>query len=647
MSRTLRTVCVLAALLVVVLPSTPAAAAEGGSAACTVPFQISHRQQLGELALPKGPYKLTVLNTAQLDCGAANDALRAALREPGAALPDGWKFDAPSRVVSREDGTDAFRVEVDEDIDTLAGAPGSDSSFWDGLESFALTWLPIIFMGLIALAVVWMVQYMPRTKPQEIAPSSSSSVRWQDVAGVEEAKEELREVVEFMRDPKRFKKLGAKVPKGILLHGPPGTGKTLLAKAVANESNAKFFAQSASSFVEMFAGLGAARIRRLFRQARKAAPAIVFIDELDAVGATRGNDISGEKDQTLNQLLVELDGFGETDNVVVIAASNLLEKLDPALLRPGRFDRQILVTPPDLKGRRSILSVHTRGKPLQDEIDMEAIARQTSGMTGADLANICNEAAILAGRDHRDELLTTDFQGALERVVAGMQSRRVITDHEKQVVAYHEAGHALCSELLASVEKVHRISIIPRGKALGYTLNLPEEDRYLKTREELLDYMVVLLGGRVTEHVVFGEITTGAADDLRKVHEISRSMVTQYGMGTELNSKQLPADDYSMSDYTRREVDEEQQYLTDLAHRRALKMVAENRPLLETLAQTLLLNEVLERDDIEQIVGDYRSGGGGGGTPNRTPPVVPVEPGAARVAAAERLEGQPGGDSPS
>jgi cell division protease FtsH len=449
-------------------------------------------------------------------------------------------------------------------------------------------------------------------------------------------------VVEFMRDPKRFKKLGAKVPKGILLHGPPGTGKTLLAKAVARESNAKFFAQSASSFVEMFAGLGAARIRRLFRHARKAAPAIVFIDELDAVGATRGNDISGEKDQTLNQLLVELDGFGEAENVVVIAASNLLEKLDPALLRPGRFDRQILVTPPDLKGRRQILSVHTRGKPLAEDVDMEAVARQTSGMTGADLANICNEAAIFAGREHREELVTKDFQAALERVVAGMQSRRVITDHEKHVVAYHEAGHALCSEMLESVEKVHRISIIPRGKALGYTLNLPEEDRYLKTKEELLDYMVVLLGGRVTEHLVFGEITTGASDDLRKVHEISRSMVTEYGMGTELMSKQVPTDDYSMSDSTRRQVDEEQQYLTDLAHRRALKVVSENRPLLDALARTLLENEILEREDIERLVGEYR-GGGDDGASNGTPRPVPVaELGKPRVAAAEPYEEKPG-----
>ena len=644
MRGALRSLPVLAALIALAAPGT-AAAASGGSASCTIPFEIAHRQQLGELAIDRGPYQLTVMDTSEINCGEASDRVRAALRAPGAELPEGWRIDPTSSVLSRADGTDAVRLQA-APPDVVTSSDGG--SFWSDLQGFALTWLPIIFMGLIAVAVVWMVQYMPRTKPQEIAPSSSSSVRWDDVAGVEEAKDELREVVEFMRDPKRFKKLGAKVPKGILLHGPPGTGKTLLAKAVANESNAKFFAQSASSFVEMFAGLGAARIRRLFRHARKAAPAIVFIDELDAVGATRGNDISGEKDQTLNQLLVELDGFGGADNVVVIAASNLLEKLDPALLRPGRFDRQILVTPPDLKGRRSILSVHTRGMPLAANVDMEAVARQTSGMTGADLANICNEAAIFAGREHRDELKTTDFQAALERVVAGMQSRRVITDHEKRVVAYHEAGHALCSELLASVEKVHRISIIPRGRALGYTLNLPEEDRYLKSREELLDYMVVLLGGRVTEHLVFGSITTGASDDLHKVHEISRSMVTEYGMGTELMSKQVPTDDYAMSDFTRRQVDEEQQYQTDLAHRRAMKMVGDNRPLLETLARTLLENEVLERDDIERIISEYRDGGGGDASNGHPPRVVPVsEPGKPRVAASKRLDTQPGADSPS
>ena len=642
MSRSLRTLPLLAAALIA-LTAPRAALAAGGSAVCNVPVVVSKTQQIGELEVAEGRYKLTVVDTDQIACQEAIDEFRAVLREPGAAVPDGWRVDAPSQTISRSDGTDSFSVAQD--------VAGEESvSWWDNMQDWMIVWLPIIFMGLIAIAVVWMIRFMPRTKPQEIAPSSSSSVRWADVEGVEEAKDELREVVEFLRDPKRFKALGAKVPKGILLHGPPGTGKTLLAKAVANESRSRFFAQSASSFVEMFAGLGAARIRRLFRQARKAAPAIIFIDELDAVGATRGNDISGEKDQTLNQLLVELDGFGATDNVVVIAASNLLEKLDPALLRPGRFDRQILVTPPDLKGRRGILAVHTRGKPLSDDIDLEVIARQTSGMTGADLANICNEAAIFAGRDHRDYLTTKDFQAALERVVAGMQSRRVITPHEKKVVAYHEAGHALCSEMLPSVQKVHRISIIPRGRALGYTLNLPEEDRYLKSKEELLDYMVVLLGGRVTEHIVFGQITTGASDDLRKVHDISRSMVTQYGMGTELASKQLPSDDYSMSDHTRRMIDEEQQYLTDLAHRRAMRMISENRPLLDTLAHTLLENEVLEREDITRLVQEYRDGGPGGddGEPKERFPVVPIaEPGAARVAAAERLEDQPGGDSPS
>ena len=501
------------------------------------------------------------------------------------------------------------------------------------VQDWAVIWLPIIFMGLIAVVLVYMLRFMPRTKPQEIKPQSSESIGWDDVAGVEEAKDELREVVEFLRDPKRFRQLGAKVPKGILLHGPPGTGKTLLAKAVANESNARFFAQSASSFVEMFAGLGASRIRRLFREARKQAPAIVFIDELDAVGATRGNDVSGEKDQTLNQLLVELDGFGGGDQLVVIAASNLLDKLDPALLRPGRFDRQIFVTPPDLKGRAQILDVHTTGKPLQEDVDLEMIARQTSGLTGADLANICNEAAIFAGRDRRTSIRTADFQAALERVVAGMQSRRVITDHEKRVVAYHEAGHALCSELLPSVEKVHRISIVPRGQALGYTLNLPEEDRYLKTKDELMDYLVVLLGGRVTEHLVFGQITTGASDDLRKVHEISKSMVTDYGMGSQMQSKQLPAADYSMADATRRLVDEEQQFIADQAHRRALAMVAGHRALLEAFAHSLLEKEALERSDIDRLVAENE------GELPRRPRLEPLPGGLeARVAAAERYQ---------
>ena len=609
----------------------PAAVAEGGAATCAVPVTVNQAQQLDGLAVEPGRYTLTIRDSSELSCDEAVEEFRSILRSPGSELPEGWEVDAGTRTFERSDGTRGFTI----DTDTTTTEGGGFS--WDSIQDWLITWLPIVFMGLIAVVLVMTLRYMPRTKPQEIKPQSSSSVRWQDVAGADEAKDELREVVEFLRDPKRFGALGAKVPKGILLHGPPGTGKTLLAKAVANEAEARFFAQSASSFVEMFAGLGAARIRRLFRRARKEAPAIVFIDELDAVGATRGKDISGEKDQTLNQLLVELDGFGSADNVVVIAASNLLDKLDPALLRPGRFDRQILVSAPDLKGRRAILDVHTRGKPLEPDVDLELIARQTSNLTGADLANLCNEAAIFAGRDHRNSIGTRDFQAALERVIAGMQSRRVITEHEKRVVAYHEAGHALCSELLPSVEKVHRISIIPRGQALGYTLNLPEEDRYLKTRDELLDYMVVLLGGQVTEHIVFGTVTTGASDDLRKVHEISRSMVTQYGMGTELNSKQVPTDDYSLSDHTRRTVDEEQQYLTDLAHRRAMKVVAENRTLLEAFAFTLLENEVLEREDIERLVSSYR----GEPTANGRPLIKDLEPGPIDVAAARRADDTP------
>jgi cell division protease FtsH len=464
-------------------------------------------------------------------------------------------------------------------------------------------WLPIIFMGLLVVAVFMLMRFMPRTKPAEIKPETSPSIGWSDIAGAEEAKDELREVVEYLRDPKRFRELGAKVPKGILLHGPPGTGKTLLAKAVAHESGARFYSQSAASFIEMFAGLGAARIRRLFRIARKHAPAIIFIDELDAVGGHRGMDISGERDQTLNQLLVEMDGFTARKDVVVIAASNLLEKLDQALLRPGRFDRQIFVSPPDVTGRERILQVHSRNKPLDDDVDLPLLARQTSGLTGADLANICNEAAIFAARRHAATVRMGDFDAALERVVAGMQSSRALSDHEKRVVAYHEAGHALCGELLPSVDRVHRISIVPRGHALGYTLNLPEEDRYLKTREELIDFMTMLLGGRAAEQLVFGAITTGASDDLKRVAEMAHAMVHEYAMGTGTTSLRVVGGD-DASESTRRVRDEEVRELADEGFRAALGLIDSHRPQLDQLALTLLTNEVLERPDIDRILGD-------------------------------------------
>jgi cell division protease FtsH len=457
-------------------------------------------------------------------------------------------------------------------------------------------------MGLLVFFIWRTMKLMPRTKPQQIKPESSASIQWSEVAGVDEAKAELQEVVEFLRDPGRFRRLGAKVPKGILLHGPPGTGKTLLAKAVAHESGAHFFSQSAAAFVEMFAGLGAARIRRLFAIARDHRPAIIFIDELDAVGGQRGSDTNGEREQTLNQLLVEMDGFSTTGDLVVIAASNLLEKLDPALLRPGRFDRQIFVSPPDVAGREAILGVHTRGKPMARDCELALIARQTAGLTGADLANICNEAAIAAARAHRPQLTQTDFDAALERVVAGMQSRRTLNAHERRVVAFHEAGHALCAEVLPGVDRVHKISIVPRGRALGYTLNLPGEDRYLKTREELLDFMTMLLGGRAAEQIVFGAITTGASDDLLRVAEISRSMVHEYAMGTSITSRQVAAEGGAVSDRTRRLRDEEQQHLADEAMRGAVRLITEHRDRLDRLAGELLRNEVLERADIDRIM---------------------------------------------
>jgi cell division protease FtsH len=478
------------------------------------------------------------------------------------------------------------------------------TSFTQDLQNWALNWEPvlmILFFGALIYLMWRTLKVMPKVKPQQIKPASDQSVSFADIAGVDDAKGELQEIVEFLRDPRRFEALGAQVPKGILLHGPPGTGKTLLAKAVANESGAQFFAQSAAAFVEMFAGLGAARIRRLFAIARKHEPAIIFIDELDAVGGRRGSDISGEKDQTLNQLLVEMDGFaGGSGRLVVIAASNLLDKLDPALLRPGRFDRQVFVAPPDVAGREGVLAVHTRSKPL-GKVDLGLVAQQTSGLTGADLANICNEAAIFAARRGASEIDDADFDSALERVIAGVQSRRVLNAHEKRVVAFHEAGHALCGELLPSVDRVHRISIVPRGRALGYTLNLPAEDRYLKTREELLDYMTVLLGGRAAEQIVFGQVTTGASDDLKRVADISHSMVHDFAMGT-AGVGRSPEGGVRLSETTLRIRDEERQDLIDEARRAAQKMIVANRRQLDALAYELLEHEVLDREAIERIM---------------------------------------------
>jgi cell division protease FtsH len=425
------------------------------------------------------------------------------------------------------------------------------------------------------------------------------------VAGVQEAKEELQEVVDFIRHPRRFARLGARVPKGILLYGPPGTGKTLLAKAVANESGASFYSQSASAFVEMFAGLGASRIRKLFNEARKNAPAIVFIDELDAVGAARtGHGFNREQDQTLNQLLVELDGFGSRDQVVVMGASNRLQDLDPALLRPGRFDRQILVAPPDVAGREAILGVHTRGKPLAADVDLTSLARQTAGLTGADLANIANEAAIFAGRHERQHITNVDFESAVERVVAGMQQRRVVSEKEKRILAYHEAGHAVMAHLMGDVMPVQKATIVSRGQALGYTLNLPAEDRYMHTKEELQDMMKVFLAGRAAEHVVFGRVTNGAANDLEKVTSLARSMVFEYGMSENATSRTMRADNYALSEETKRLRDNEQALLTDQAYEEAVRLLQKHRASLDRVSAALLEKESLDRHELESLFAD-------------------------------------------
>jgi cell division protease FtsH len=478
---------------------------------------------------------------------------------------------------------------------------------FDDVEGFLLTWLPI----LLFVAIIWLlwrtVKYMPRVKPAQVDRDTTAPVSWSDIAGVDEAKEELQEVVDFLRDRRRFERLGARVPKGLLLYGPPGTGKTLLAKAVASESGAAFYSSSASAFVEMFAGLGAARIRKLFEEARKNAPAIVFIDELDAIGTSRGgSQFNREHDQTLNQLLVELDGFGGRDEVVVMGASNRLQDLDPALLRPGRFDRQVHVSPPDLGGREAILRVHTRSKPLAADVDLLRLARQTAGLTGADLANICNEAAIFAGRRNQQHIRQADFEGAMERVLTGLQKRRVVTEKEQRILAYHEAGHALMAHLMGDLLPVQKVTIVGRGDALGLAYYLPSEDRYLHTKEELIDVMKVALAGRAAEQLVFGRVTNGASNDLEKVTDIARSMVFEYGMSEIAPSRTMRADNYALSEETKRMRDTEQARFTDHAYAEAQRLLEKHRAALDRLAAALLEKETIERDELGALLVDVQ-----------------------------------------
>ncbi|WP_040683268.1 ATP-dependent zinc metalloprotease FtsH [Thermosinus carboxydivorans] len=443
-------------------------------------------------------------------------------------------------------------------------------------------------------------------------------VTFKDVAGADEAKQELEEVVEFLKHPKKFNDLGARIPKGVLLFGPPGTGKTLLARAVAGEAGVPFFSISGSDFVEMFVGVGASRVRDLFEQAKKNAPCIVFIDEIDAVGRQRGAGLGGghdEREQTLNQLLVEMDGFGVNEGIIIIAATNRPDILDPALLRPGRFDRQIVVDRPDVKGRLEILKVHTRGKPLSKEVNLEILARRTPGFTGADLSNLVNEAALLAARRGKKRIEMPELEEAIERVVAGPERKsRVISDKEKKLTAYHEAGHALVGMLLTHTDPVHKVSIIPRGRAGGYTLMLPKEDRYYATKSELLDQLKTLLGGRVAEALVLGEISTGAQNDLERATELVRKMVTEYGMSEVLGPITFGrrqeqvflgrdiARDRNYSEEVAYAIDKEVRRIIEDAYAKTEEMLKTNMDKLHLIAEALLERETLEGEELEQLL---------------------------------------------
>jgi len=480
----------------------------------------------------------------------------------------------------------------------------------------------------------------------------SPKISFRDVAGVDEAVEELHEIKEFLENPKKFQALGARIPKGVLLYGPPGTGKTLLARAVAGEAGVPFFSISGSDFVEMFVGVGASRVRDLFEQAKQNSPCIIFMDEIDAVGRHRGAGMGGghdEREQTLNQLLVEMDGFEMKDNVILIAATNRPDILDPALLRPGRFDRQIVVDRPDRIGRKKILEVHTRGKPLAREIDIDTLAGQTPGFTGADLSNLVNEAALLAARDGKREITQVELEEGIMRVIAGPEKKtRVMSVQERKITAYHEMGHAIVGHFLPNSDPIHKISVISRGQALGYTISLPGEDRFLTTRSELLDTMAMTLGGRAAEEVVFGEITTGASNDLEKVTTSAKQMVMRFGMSEKLGPRVFGHDhgqpflgrefhaepDYS--DEIAREIDLEIRRIVESAHQQARDILGSHREQLERISEILLKRETIEADQFVALL-DGRGEEEVFGSAAPPPPPLPTPPtsGNERTAGAE------------
>jgi cell division protease FtsH len=494
---------------------------------------------------------------------------------------------------------------------------------WIGLT---VQFLPFIFL---ALFLLFMMRQAQGSNNQALSFGKSRArmfmgnkptVTFSDVAGVEEAKQELQEIVEFLKYPEKFAALGARIPHGVLLVGPPGTGKTLLARAVAGEAGVPFFSISGSEFVEMFVGVGASRVRDLFDQAKRNAPCIVFVDEIDAVGRQRGAGLGGshdEREQTLNQILVEMDGFDTNTNVIVVAATNRPDVLDPALLRPGRFDRQVVLDRPDINGRKAILDVHSKGKPLDKSVEIEVLAKQTAGFSGADLANLLNEAAILAARRNKKTIGLPELEEAVDRVMAGPERKsRVITDREKEVVAYHEAGHAVVAKFLRNVDPLHKVTIIARGMMGGYTRLLPTEDRYLYTKSMFEDMLVFALGGRVAEEIVYGEITTGAENDIERASQIARRMATQYGMSKRLGLVALGhkeeliflgreiAEQKNYSEKVAQAIDEEIRSFIDTAEGRAREILMNHRDTLDRMARTLVKVETLEGEELARIFTD-------------------------------------------
>jgi cell division protease FtsH len=510
-------------------------------------------------------------------------------------------------------------------IDIEVKAP----STWEAYGGILVALLPLILIGAFFFFILRQAQgagnqaFSFGKSRARMFVGDKPTVTFDDVAGSVEAKQELEEVVEFLKEPQKFASLGARIPKGVLLVGPPGTGKTLMAKAVSGEAGVPFFSISGSEFVEMFVGVGASRVRDLFEQAKKNSPCIVFIDEIDAVGRHRGAGLGGshdEREQTLNQILVEMDGFDSDMNIIIIAATNRPDILDPALLRPGRFDRRVTMDAPDVLGRRQILEVHVRGKPLAVDVDLDVVAKQTPGFVGADIENLVNEAAILAARRNRRSIGMSEFQEAIERVIAGPERRsRLITPKEKEIVAYHEAGHAVTMHFLPTHDPVHKVTIVPRGMAGGYTMSLPEEESHLKTRDMFRDELAALLGGRVAEEIRFGDVTTGASSDLERVTQMARAMVTQWGMSERLGPIQYGereemvflgrgiSETRNYSDKVAQEIDEEVRKLVDEARQRTYQLLMTHRDKLDLVAERLLEVETIHAEEFNALMrGDTR-----------------------------------------